>query len=169
MHTRTLNVLGAWILQAADLLNAGITELELSTREAAALILVSTHQGRGIDWLQHRVGLTQSGTVRLVDRLVDEGWLVRGAESSRRSVRLQITDAGEQVIAAVLNERAATLGRLIETLRTEEHELLGDMAARMLAASERDRREADTACRLCDWPTCGEQCPVHRSAPQEGP
>jgi DNA-binding MarR family transcriptional regulator len=164
MHTRGLNVIGAWLLQAMDAVDAEVAGAGTAQREAAALILVAGHDGVGIEWLRERVGLTQSGAVRLVDRLVAAGWLVRGPESSRRSVGLHVTDAGRQRVDEVLDGRARALERLLEPLTGGERDQLAALADRMLAAAERHRGQADRACRLCCWPTCTE-CPVARSVP----
>jgi DNA-binding MarR family transcriptional regulator len=125
-----------------DTVEGEVAGAGVAQREAAALILVAGHDGVGIEWLRERVGLTQSGAVRLADRLVRAGWLVRGPESSRRSVGLHVTDAGRQ--------RAS--------------DVLAGLADRMLAAAERRRGQADRACRLCCWPSCTD-CPVNRSVP----
>ncbi len=165
MHARELNIIGAWILHMADGLQAGVEESGVAPREAAALVLVDTHPGCGIEWLRVRLGLTQSGTVRLVDRLVAEGWLIRGEESTRRAVRLEVTDAGRSRAGLVLGGRDATLSRLLGPLSEEERDVLAGLAARVLTQVERDRDAADRACRLCRWPSCEPDCPVDQSVP----
>jgi DNA-binding MarR family transcriptional regulator len=164
MHTRAVNVVGAWLLQAMDTVEHEVAGSGVAQREAAALILVAGHDGVGIEWLRERVGLTQSGAVRLVDRLVRAGWLVRGPESSRRSVGLHATDAGRQRVSDVLDGRARALLQLLEPLTGDERDVLAGLADRMLAAAERRRDQADRACRLCCWPSCTD-CPVSRSVP----
>jgi DNA-binding MarR family transcriptional regulator len=163
MHTRDVNVIGAWVLQMADSVLSNIEESGLAAREAAALVLVSTHPGCGIEWLTARLGLTQSGTVRLVDRLVSQQWLVRAEGSTRRSVRLQVTEPGQRRIDEVLGERGQTLARLLAPLTDEELQVLAGLADRLLKQSGRDRCAADRACRLCDWPSCEPECPVNQS------
>jgi hypothetical protein len=32
-----------------------------------------------------------------------------------------------------------------------------------LSTPDRPRADADQACRTCDWPACGDDCPVDRS------
>src|SRR5689334_24902864 len=128
MQSRDVNVIGAWVLQMADAVLSAVEESGLAPREAAALVLVDAHPGCGIEWLTARLGLTQSGTVRLVDRLVSEGWLVRAEGSTRRSVRLEVTELGRQRIDGVLGDRSRTLGRLLDPLTAEERELLSALA-----------------------------------------
>src|SRR4051795_11139793 len=63
------NVVAAYVLTVHDQLRGGMRQAELEPRELAALTLVAEHDGCSQDWLRPRVELTQSGTVRLVDRL----------------------------------------------------------------------------------------------------
>jgi hypothetical protein len=40
---------------------------------------------------------------------------------------------------------------------------LNALLAKSLRATDRARAEADATCRTCDWPACGEDCPVDLS------
>src|SRR5215213_7059894 len=95
MHTG--NVVVAWIISAQDRLQDAMGQVGLDPRELAALTLVASHDGCSMDWLRERVGLTQSGTVRLVDRLTTRQLLRRGA-STGRGVPLHLTVPGEQCL-----------------------------------------------------------------------
>src|SRR3712207_3143641 len=95
MHTS--NVVAAWIVTAQDRLDDGLAELGVHPRELAALTLVHTHEGCSVEWLRARVGLTQSGAVRLVDRLAARGLLVRGAPVGR-GVPLRVTGPGAALL-----------------------------------------------------------------------
>jgi DNA-binding MarR family transcriptional regulator len=163
MQPQEVNVIGAWVLHMADAVLSAVEDSGPAPREAAALVLVATHPGCGIDWLRGRLGLTQSGTVRLVDRLVAEHWLVRGETSTRRSVQLYVTEAGQRQVDRVLGGRGETLGRLLAPLTAEEQQVLAGLATRMLRQADRDRCAADRACRLCNWPSCEPACPVDQS------
>jgi DNA-binding MarR family transcriptional regulator len=163
MHTQSRNIVGAWALEAADLMASHIVPSGLGEREAAALVLVAGHPDRGIDWLSGRLALTHSGTVRLVDRLVEHGLLVRAPGSNRRVARLRVTDAGREHVEQISASRASALDRLLGCLSDEEQTLFADLAGRMLRARDRDRPAADRACRLCDWPACEPRCPVDES------
>ncbi|GAA0907401.1 hypothetical protein [Virgisporangium aurantiacum] len=56
----------------------------LDQRELSALTLIGEHEGCSVEWLHGRVDLSQSGTVRLVDR-----HLVRRERSTGRGVPLR--------------------------------------------------------------------------------
>ena len=85
MHTG--NVVAAWILAGHDRLRAAVAEVGLEPRDLAALTLVAEHDGCSADWLRGRVELTQSGTVRLVDRLARRGLVVRAANTALGPVK----------------------------------------------------------------------------------
>src|SRR5690242_13239290 len=97
MHTS--NLVAAWALQAHDDLVESAARVGLGLRELSALTLVEQHPGCSIEWLRQRVGLSQPGTVRLVDRLAGAGVLER-VPTPGRDVDLQVTTQGAARLAA---------------------------------------------------------------------
>src|SRR4051794_23716917 len=95
MHTG--NVVVAWMLMVQDRLREEMRRLGLEQRDLAALTLVAAYADCSQDWLRPRIDLTQSGTVRLVDRLAARGLLERG-RSSGRGVPLRLTAAGAALL-----------------------------------------------------------------------
>ncbi len=166
MHTA--NVLVAWVLTAQDRLQEGLREVELDARELAALTLVDSHGGRSADWLRVRVELSQSGTVRLVDRLEGRGLLRRGS-STGRGVPLHVTAAGEQRLRHWHQVRDAVVQELLAGLPEEQRQILLETLTAALLAQHRDRPAADTVCRTCTWTACGQDCPVDRSVSSAAP
>src|SRR3954454_17018489 len=109
MHTGNLVV--AFALAVQDRLEVALRGVGLDGRELAALTLVGAEDGGTVDWLCARVGLTHSGTVRLVDRLAARGLLRRGAAAGRR-VPLHLTEKGR----ALLDRWSAGRDRVAEEL-----------------------------------------------------
>src|SRR3954471_14913204 len=105
------NVVAAWTTAVQDELRMGTRAVGLEPRDLSALTLVAAYDGCLLDWLRQRVGLTQSGTVRLVDRLAGRGLLVRGP-STGRGVPLHLTAAG----ADLLGQWGQARDRIIEGL-----------------------------------------------------
>jgi DNA-binding MarR family transcriptional regulator len=159
------NVVAAWALSAVDAVAAGYSSVGLAEREAAALVLLGSHPGAGIDWLCPRLGLTQSGTVRLVDRLAEAGLVERGAVLAGRRVPLTLTGAGQQRLDQATAARAEAVAAVTAALTGTERQALARLAGKALGGMPRDRPAADTACRLCDWPGCPRPCPVDASVP----
>jgi DNA-binding MarR family transcriptional regulator len=162
MHTP--NVVSAWVLDAHDALLSAARLSGLDPRELAALTLIATHEGCSVEWLRRRVGLTQSGTVRLVDRL-EAARLARRAPAGGRGVALSVTEEGAGRLARWHVARARTVDHLLGALSASARAGLTAALAATLRGRRRDRSEADVACRSCDWPACGSDCPVDRSVP----
>jgi DNA-binding MarR family transcriptional regulator len=160
MHTG--NVLAAWALMVHDALAEAARASGLDGRELAALTLVAEHPGCSVDWLRRRIDLTQSGTVRLVDRLEAEGLIARGT-SAGKSVPLRVAAAGLARLDRWQARRDAAVESLLPGLSADERARLVDSLATALRDRPRDRQQADTACRTCTWSACGTSCPVDQS------
>src|SRR3954454_20773092 len=106
------NVVVAWTTAVQDQLRAGMRAIGLEPRDLAALTLVRAYDGCSPDWLRARVGLTQSGTVRLVDRLAGRQLLTRGA-STGRGVPLHVTEAGIDILEQWAQRRDRVIGDLL--------------------------------------------------------
>lgn len=158
------NVVTAWVLHAYDALLEQTGAADLGLRELTALTLVSTHTGQSIEWLRARVGLTQSGTVRLVDRLEQAG-LVRRAAPSGRQVTLSVTAHGRRQLRRWYAARDAVVAELLRELSEDQRDRLVELLAVTLERSPRPRVAADATCRACEWPVCVPECPVDRSVP----
>lgn len=164
MHIAATNALSAWVLIAGDLAERATVEAsDLPERGLAALVLVRNRPGCGIDSLSRRLGLTQSGTVRLVDRLEKLGLLARERTPGRREVPLRLTRPGHARLRQGLRARAATLETLLSSLSPPEREQLVRLLSKSLAQGRRRREQADVACRLCDWEACTPDCPLDAS------
>jgi DNA-binding MarR family transcriptional regulator len=160
MHTS--NVVTAWIATAQDRLAGGLAGLGLHPRELAALTLVRNHDGCSVEWLRARIGLTQSGSVRLVDRLVARGLLVRGAPVGRE-VPLRVTPAAEAALDRWRQARDGIVEELLAGVPEAIRQSMVDGMAAALLTRRRNRVEADTSCRQCSWAECGDDCPVDKS------
>src|SRR5947207_15829811 len=123
------NVISAWVLDAHDaLVDAAAREAALDPRELAALTLVSSHSGSSVDWLRGRIGLTQSGTVRLVDRLQAAGLLDR-SRAGGRGVALAVTAEGADRLARWNVARERVVDDLLESIPPRERSSLATSLA----------------------------------------
>jgi DNA-binding MarR family transcriptional regulator len=156
------NVTTAWAVGLNDQLTAAAGELGAGLRDVAALTLIASHPDVPLDWLRVRIGLSQPGTVRLVDRLSAAG-LVRRAAREGRSVHLAVTPTGQDLLRRWTRQRDQAVRRLTAGLTAAQEAQLTELLALTLSTPDRPRAEADQACRTCDWPACGDDCPVDRS------
>jgi DNA-binding MarR family transcriptional regulator len=159
---RTANLLGALVTALHD-------EMETATTSAAAhgsaypaaLATILGEPGLTIESLRRILGLSHSGTVRLLDALEGEGSVQRKAGKDARSVSLQLTGQGRRQAKAVLEARQRALAPALGVLSAAEQAQLLRLTEKLLGGLTRDREHSDHICRLCDLTACpGDSCPV---------
>ena len=155
---RTANLLGAVALTLADELQAAAAAVagHGASGPAALVLLGDLAGGATIEELRRALGLTHSGTVRLVDRLVTGDLVERRVGGDARSLSLHLTPAGRRTARRVLAARETVLERALialEPRQRAEFERSLDAVLRELHGSRR------RICRLCDIAACG-RCPV---------
>ena len=159
-HAYDANVLGAFGLVLADRL-AEVAERAGGASAAAALVsLNGTRAGAPIDGVAGVCGLSHSGAVRLVDRLVAEGLVDRRRGGDQRSAAVYLTPAGRRAARRVLAERAAAMHSVLSLLTDDQQDGLVVGARAVLGELAADEGRV---CRLCDLDACGRsrgRCPV---------
>lgn len=164
-------ILSAWITSGSDAAQQAVVDaVGLPVRGLAALVLIDSHPSCSVDWLCRRLGITQSGTVRLLDRLESSELVTRGRRPGKREAEVTITAAGRRLLARGTAARARALEDLVAPLSEAERAQLTGLIDKALAQRARSRDRADTACRLCYWDACADTCPVDASvtSPDEG-
>ena len=162
MDARSDNVVGALALALAD---AMLRDAQAQAPEpgpaAAALALLGHDPGMPIDRLHRSLGLSHSGAVRLVDRLVGDGLVVREqSQLDRRAVALRLTSAGEMTCRAVIAARDSAITQALASLTRQERQTFGALAEKVLRGFVTDLDHAYSVCRLCAYEACTE-CPVN--------
>jgi DNA-binding MarR family transcriptional regulator len=171
---------GRPISQAANLL--GALSLVITDRTAEAMAgaggrpetaavalsaLVHFLDHPSVDRLRQVLGLTSSGTVRLVDRLVAAGYLERGPGPDGRTTSVTLTEAGRAAAAGVIAARAAVLDGALAVLSPAEREAFGALAGKVLTGLIRPPGATRWMCRLCEVGACRSAaggCPVTNAA-----
>ncbi|ADP81299.1 MarR family winged helix-turn-helix transcriptional regulator [Pseudofrankia inefficax] len=73
--------------------------------------------------LAAELGMVASSVTRLVDRLQASGHVARGADPANRSVvTVEVTDAGRDLVTAVLNRRHALLEAVLDRMEPDQRE-----------------------------------------------
>ncbi len=159
---RDANLLGALITALQDELEAATAEeARHGAAFPAALASMLAAPGMSIEQLRRILGLSHSGTVRLVDCLVEDGMVERKAGADARTAALHLTATGRRQAKAVLDARRAALAPALALLTAAERAQLGRLTEKMLAGLSKGREHADHICRLCDLTACPEStCPV---------
>jgi DNA-binding MarR family transcriptional regulator len=136
--------------------------LPRSVSAPAALMTLDHHRGLSIEQLSLALGLTHSGTVRLIDRLEADD-LVRRRKRGGREVELLLTRRGRRVVDRIAGARIAAAADLLAALSDEQRRQLDPILADLLAARAVDVEDLRRICRLCSFGACENQrqtCPV---------
>jgi DNA-binding MarR family transcriptional regulator len=166
---RTGNLLGALSLVITDHTGDAIQEAAGVSGSQAAALSAMYHflDSPSVDQLRQVLGLSPSGTVRLVDRLEADGYLARGPGEDGRTRRVSLTPLGREAAAKVAEARADTLSRSLSNLDPRERQRLDAILGEILAGMVRPSGATRWICRLCDTVTCGRHdglCPVANAA-----
>ena len=175
---RLANVLGAFALALSDDLEA-VTEQAAGQAGsgAAALVSLSDLLAQGsVDDLRRAVGLTHSGGVRAVDRLVAGGLAERRPGTDGRSVAVALTAEGRRLADQAKRVRLDVVLDVLSVLDEGERAQLTGVLEKLIGAVVGRRLQARAAgadppggwlCRLCDPEACGRpqgRCPAANAA-----
>jgi DNA-binding MarR family transcriptional regulator len=168
---RSANLLGALSLVVADRTSDAVGDAAGRSETSAAALSALYHflELPTVDLLRRVLGLTSSGTVRLLDRLEEAGFVKRGAGPDGRSTLVSLTPAGRRAGQRVTKARAEVLLSTLEVLTPAERTTLEDLVSRMLVGMMRGPGATRWMCRLCDTQTCNRApgaCPVTSAARQ---
>jgi DNA-binding MarR family transcriptional regulator len=138
--------------------------------ESDAVALSAMHQfldSPNVDLLARVLGLSSSGTVRLVDRLEDAGLVRRTTAADGRVTSVALTATGRRRAQAVMRARTDVMEQALAALTPAERRQFGALAGRALAGLIRPPGATQWTCRLCDVVVCGRpdgHCPVYEAA-----
>ena len=166
MNERTTNLVGAVAVALYDAVVGVVGEAAGHGASApAALITLLACPDETVDTLSKTIGLTSSGTVRLVDRLAEAGLVRRHPGHDGRSVALALTKSGRLAAEQALAGRRRVISAATAVLTPAEQQQLGCLAEKLLQGMTRDRAHGDFICRLCDYERCPQDvCPVEQAA-----
>jgi MarR family transcriptional regulator, negative regulator of the multidrug operon emrRAB len=175
---RLANLLGAAAIGVMDQVGAACAEAaKLSGVGPEALVVMLDFSPEGsVHMLSQAVGLTHSGAVRLVDRLVEAGWVTRRPGDDARSVKISLSRRGRTVAERVRARRNEELEKALEGLTPRQRNDLLHTCELVVANLTRQRLAQRAAgalpaggalCRMCDFGACGRpsgRCPATREA-----
>jgi len=160
---RDRNVLAAWAVAVSDVVRAATEESTgMAGGGPAALVAIVADPGLSIDDLRRILALTHPGTVRLVDRLVEQGWVHRG-HGIGRTVRLEPTAAGLAAERQLAQSRETAVAQLLGELPEDDIHAMAGLVEPLLAATIDDVDAMRRLCRLCARDVCNP-CPAEDPA-----
>jgi DNA-binding MarR family transcriptional regulator len=153
---RTGNLLGALSLAIADRAGSG-------TGDAALSALLHFLESPSIDLLRRVLGLSSSGTVRLVDRLEGEKLVRRRGGEDGRVTTIELTATGRRAAERVAHARGEVLESALGALDARQRATLDQLLGEVLVGLIPHPGPNGWMCRLCDTDACGREegrCPV---------
>jgi MarR family transcriptional repressor of emrRAB len=170
-HTtrETANLLGALALAVTDRVGEAAAAVagHGASGPAALVVLDGDAGGATIDALCRILGLTHSGAVRLVDRLVAKGLAERRIGRDGRSVAVHLTPLGRRTARRVASAREAVLEQVLGVLAPAQREQANTLLTALLEGLADGPGDPLRICRLCAGEVCGHArgtCPVtHRT------
>lgn len=166
MENGIANLLGALSLAVMDRIEQGAREVVGRGGETpAALIVIGYGQGMTNDKLRRILGLSHSGTVRLVDRLVSDRLVERRSGKDGREVALYLTATGAASRNELLASRISAVMSLLDVLSAAERKQLATLIRELLARQDTSEMDRFTICRMCDDRVC-TNCPLPTSKGQ---
>ncbi len=129
IHERAVWDAGPWL------------ELDMSTPQFKALLLISEEEGIRMRELARKMGGSFSNATVLVDRLVERGLVERLAEpEDRRVVLVRVSEEGRFLIEQLVTSWRAISTSILETLAPEELDTVHDALRILLRAAQRDQK-----------------------------
>lgn len=166
---RSANLVGALALAVTDRTSAAMAEAGGVSESAATALLALHHflERPSIDVLRQVLGLTSSGTVRLVDSLARSGYVRRKPGADARSTAVTLTASGRAAAKRIAAARAEVLGGVLAPLSDEERATLESVVGKILVGLMRPPGATRWNCRQCDTGLCRggpDGCPVGNEA-----
>lgn len=117
---------------------------ELSLQQFRAMRIIMENEGTSLSNVADHLGNTLSATSKLIDGLVDRGYVLRGtARDDRRKLILEVTDSGASKLDSIHMEVISTLSEKLESLTPNECAMI-DLAMEIMRRALISGRGAKT-------------------------
>lgn len=164
----TANVLSALALVITDQLDAAALPAGGGGSATAALSALDQFLDKSsVSSLRDVLGLTHSGTVRLLERLDVAGLVTRGNGPDGRTRSVRLTSRGRRSARRAAEQRAAFLDAVLDGLTPTEVQTLHGLLARLMTEVVNLKEGGAWICRRCDLHACGRSeghCPAATAA-----
>ncbi|CAE6876529.1 hypothetical protein R69746_08811 [Paraburkholderia aspalathi] len=162
---RTRNLLGAYSLAIADRVRDASEEVAASRGAGpAGIVQIGLYPGQSMESLRHALGLTQSATTRMIERLEQVGLVINeksDATDARKAV-LSLSARGTKIMNEILAARESVIKSHLDLLSEQEQVQFGALLEKLMTNMVDTKADSDYVCRLCDMRNCPDDvCPVH--------
>jgi MarR family transcriptional repressor of emrRAB len=163
---RLENIVGALSLALVDKMEQAFhAETNRGPSAIAAINQIGAEPGLTIERLRRIIALSHSASVRLVDQLVADGFVIRevGADGDRRARALRLTEEGEALLCNAREARRQVAAGALARLSAGEREALDAIIGKMFQSLMGPEDDDEVVCRMCDESACPQdRCPVPR-------
>lgn len=123
----------------------GWTGLNLTVPQLRSLFFISSKGASSPGRLATAMGVTPPNVTGIVDRLVEQGLVVRGeSDRDRRVLHLKTTEKGETILADLREWRDNTMHEVLARLEESElQSLVNGLCAMVRACGERQRESLE--------------------------
>jgi DNA-binding MarR family transcriptional regulator len=157
--SRDRNVLAAWAIAISDGVRAAVEQATgMAGSGPAALVAIVADPGMSIDELRRVLDLTHPGTVRLVDRLVEKGW-IRRQQGIGRTMLLVPTRMGTKAERRLAAAREQAVKELLSAMPNGDVHTVAGLVEPVLGSAITDVDSMRRLCRLCNRKVCMD-CPA---------
>lgn len=177
---RLANLLGAVAIGITDAAVGDVaSDADLDSTASTALVaMLDLARSSSVQRLSLMIGISHSGTVRLVNRLADARLVERRPGPDGRTVTVALTRRGHTVAQRIREARHAAITAALSALNHRQRDQLTTMCEELVASLTSARLAARGAgrlpsggalCRMCDPKACGRpdgNCPAARTAAQ---
>lgn len=165
-NRQTANLLGAVALSLTDKLRDAVENATgFGGEAAAALVTIGAEPDSTIGFVASVIGLSHSGTVRLIDKLETEGLVKRRSGSDGRASALRPTSKGKKRVRTILDARESALTEALAGLSISQRNDLSQLLSILLQGQVMDSDDEHKVCRLCDISVCYPAgCPLQEEA-----
>lgn len=109
------------LLVAVSARSLAAVEERVTLPQFRLLVLLATHGETNLVKLSERLVVNPSTALRMVDRLVDGGFVARRANpASRREVLLRLTEPGQQIVGEVIARRRQEITVIVTKMSDED-------------------------------------------------
>lgn len=115
------------------------------------LVILSGHGATTLSGLADRLGVAPSTALRMVDRLVEAGFVARAANpADRREVVIDLTAPGTHLVQRVTSRRRAEVQRILQAMPPRERSRIAS-ALRAFAAAAGEPVGPDSSAEELGW------------------
>jgi DNA-binding MarR family transcriptional regulator len=160
---RTANLLAALAGEIAERVQDELkTHPNQTDSTFAALNIMGFWDGITNAELAKALRLSHTATVRLIDKLEQQGLVEARDGDDRRATYLHLTASGKKAAQPVLRARCVAVEGYLDVLTKAEEAQLAELLVKLIQPLARDDMAVSHFCRLCDFTACpGERCPMH--------